>query len=83
MSIPLHITLEPVLIPYLSTALLALFVWFSLERPKTANFPLINKKREPFDIAGIDLVRNWLTRNGDQPVNVTADTGPFTILPAK
>ncbi|KAK1595400.1 cytochrome P450 [Colletotrichum navitas] len=81
MSLP--ITLDLGLVPYLSTALLALVVWFSLERPKTANFPLINKKREPFDTAGIDLVRNWLAKNGDQPVNVTADTGPFTILPPK
>lgn len=77
------ITLDSRLIPYLSTALLALFVWFSLENPKTANFPLLNKKREAFDIAGIDLVRNWLTKNGDQPVNVTSDAGPFAILPPK
>ncbi|KAK2036118.1 cytochrome P450 [Colletotrichum somersetense] len=77
------IALGTYLIPYLSAALLALFVWVSLEKPKTADFPLLNKNREAFDVAGIDLVRNWLAKNGDQPVNVTSDAGPFTILPPK
>ncbi|TLD19276.1 hypothetical protein PspLS_09765 [Pyricularia sp. CBS 133598] len=82
-SLPLNITLDHNLIPCLLSALLALFVWVSLEKPKTANFPLLNKKREEFDVGGIDLVRKWLAKNGDQPVNVTADTGPFTVLPTK
>lgn len=83
MSLPLSINIDPGFIPYLSCGLVALFLWFSIERPKTADFPLLNKKREEFDVGGIDLVRKWLAKNGDQPVNVTADTGPFTILPTK